>query len=209
MTTPTPKKPMTTGTPKNSWHIVTERPGVKTSELIAACRALFPVWCWQADEEFDKDFPAPTTATTREFKPNIEADEEHRNKSYDNLLTAGIQGITLRERLIMELQYFAETGKHLDIVNITLCSGSLYRGGYVPSGGWGPDGGRFYVNWDNRDYASGYLRCREVVRTLPASPLEPLVAAENIKKGEKVVVEGGKVRKVPPVKTCKTCGRPL
>jgi hypothetical protein len=147
----------------DSWWVVTERPGVNTSQLIAECRALFPVWCWQADEEFDKDFSAPHEATTREFKPNVEADEDLKNMSYDDLQRVGIQGITLRERLIMELQYFKETGTHLDAENITLCSGPLYRDGSVASTGWDPGYGRFDLHWDDRDSAHDDLRSRQAV----------------------------------------------
>jgi hypothetical protein len=40
------------------------------------------------------------------------------------LAARNIRGHYLLERLLYELKYFAETGKHLDIDNLTLCSGS-------------------------------------------------------------------------------------
>ena len=144
-----------------TWNIIKERPKQKTSELLEECKSLFPVWAWQDFKEFDKDFPSPKKATTRTFKPNIEADEKHKNKSYDDLKKEGVEGITLREYLIMFMQYFRETGQMLDKDNWTLCSGSLYRDGRVPDGL--SDDDKLRVNWYRHVSASSYLRAREVV----------------------------------------------
>lgn len=147
----------------NNWCVITDNPKKKTSELIKECRALFPVYFYD-EEHADKYFPAPKKKTTRTFEPNIEADEKHKNKSYDDLEKEGIEGITLRERLIMEIQYFKETGNHLDIENITLCSGSLcegWSGQGVPDVDW--SGSELCVGWYRRGGASGGLRSRQVV----------------------------------------------
>lgn len=152
-----------------TWNQITEN-NKKTSELIAECRALFPVHVYD-EENVDKNFPILPTST-RTFKPNIEADEEHKNKSYNEIIKAGIQGITLRERLIMELQYFKETGKHLDVDNVTLTT-PLYSDGSVASVYWSVGG--LYVGWCGRDGAGGVLRVREAVvpLTLDPSALNP------------------------------------
>ena len=133
----------------------------KTSKLLADCKALFPVWSYFSDEDLDRDFPP--IKTKRYFKKVQEADEELKNKSAEQLEKEGIKGITLRERLIMELEYYRETGNHLDIENVTLCSGSRYQDGYVPYVSWYSVNGGLYVYWCSPQDACDYLRSREAV----------------------------------------------
>ena len=142
---------------------ITDSPKLKTSDILAECRTLFPVYYYWSNEELDKNFPPPKKKTTRYFEKNVEADEEYKNMSADDLGDTGIErGITLRERLLMELQYFKEIGKHLDIKNITLCSGSRFEGGHVPSVHW-PLGGRLDVYWYGPDFRREHLRSRQAV----------------------------------------------
>jgi|GEM_PF-510412 hypothetical protein len=61
-----------------------------------------------------------------------EADEKYKNLSANALAELGIIGNTCLERLIHGYRYFIKTGKHLDVENITLCSGSRCSDGYVP-----------------------------------------------------------------------------
>ncbi|MBN1325480.1 hypothetical protein JW977_00660 [Candidatus Falkowbacteria bacterium] len=63
---------------------------------------------------------------------NEEADEENRDLSANECEGHNIIGITLEERLLLELFYYWQTDKHLDNNNITLCSGSRYSDGSVP-----------------------------------------------------------------------------
>lgn len=90
-----------------------------------------------------------------------EADEELRNFSADQVQQQGIKTMTLLERLLFELKYWDETKQHLDIQNITLCSGSRYSGGYVPCVSW--DGGKLDVYWYDPRVASPVLRARAAV----------------------------------------------
>jgi len=151
----------------------------KTSEIIEEMRTKFDVYCYLNESQLDKDFPAPKEVTTRYFKKTVEADEELRNKLADDLEKEGIQGITLRERLIMELQYFEETGKHLDIDNFTLCAVSRYSDGRVPLVGWDTDDRGVCVGWDNSDNRGGYLRSR--VAFLDPSLLSSFNPSESLK----------------------------
>ena len=66
------------------------------------------------------------------FKKNIEADEEFKNFSANQLEAVYHNGITLMERLLLGVLYFYETKKQLDVVNKTLCSGSRDLCGNVP-----------------------------------------------------------------------------
>jgi len=68
---------------------------------------------------------------------------------------------TLFERIIHELKFFQETGKHLDIDNITLCAGSRERDGHVPHVAWRGDA--FDVFWCRPGFARGFLRARQVI----------------------------------------------
>src|ERR1035437_961404 len=107
-----------------------------TSQLMEECRKLFKIYSYYDDAILDKDFPVPKKLTVRYFKKTVEADGDLANKSADDLKKEGIEGITLRERVLMEIQYFKETGKHLDVENVTLCSGSRGSGGGVPRVNW-------------------------------------------------------------------------
>lgn len=110
---------------------IIDGPGKRTSDLLNECKNKFKVWSFYSDEQLDKDFPTPEKETTRYFKKTVEPDADLMNKSAEEL--KDIPCITIRERLIMELQYFKETGNNLDVENITLCVGSRYAAGDVPS----------------------------------------------------------------------------
>jgi len=146
------------------YFTITERPHQKTSELIAECKKLFSISCYYSDEELDKQFPALTKSTTRYFEANVEADEDLKNMSANDLDKKGINGITLRERLILELEHYLETGEHLDKERIALCSGSRDSGGAVPSVSW--SFGQLCVGWDHADCADDHLRARAAVNPI-------------------------------------------
>ncbi|PKM91614.1 hypothetical protein CVU82_00155 [Candidatus Falkowbacteria bacterium HGW-Falkowbacteria-1] len=72
------------------------------------------------------------------FNRNIEVDEEFKNMSADDLAKKGHKGITLFERLLLEVLYYNETKEHLDVESLTLCSGSRhFDDRHVPRVGWG------------------------------------------------------------------------
>lgn len=97
------------------------------------------------------------------FKKTVEADPDLAEKSADDLDAEGIDGIALVERLLLELGYFLATGNHLDVENATLCSGSRYLGGVVPSVGWRADDRGLYVGWDHHGSRDSELRARAAV----------------------------------------------
>lgn len=92
-----------------------------------------------------------------------EADEEFKNKSADDIQREGLNTETLKERILHEWAYFEETGKHLDVKNITLCSGSRYSDGCVPEVYWGSDIGKVCVSWYYSDDRFENLRNRLAV----------------------------------------------
>lgn len=95
------------------------------------------------------------------FRNRIEADEEWKEKSADDLKKLRVVGTTLTERLLLESIFVATTGNHLDIVNTTYCSGSRDPDGDVPYVNWYY--GKLYVDWYNPSDANGDLRVREAV----------------------------------------------
>lgn len=137
--------------------------GLTIEQAYKDCQALFSCWRW-TDDNFDQIVNSERTsekAYSIKVKANIEADENLKNLSADDLKDKSIQGITLLERLVLEKDYFKQTGNHLDVQNITLCSGSRGSGGVVPRVCWG--GGKLYVCWYGPDDRSDHLRAREVV----------------------------------------------
>jgi len=97
------------------------------------------------------------------FNKNVEADEEFKNLSANQLKTMSHEGITLLERLLLEVLYFDRTKKHLDISNWTLCSGSRNSDGYVPFVHWLSSDGKLRVSWDDPVCSHVFLRSRSVV----------------------------------------------
>jgi len=138
--------------------------GMTPQMLFNKCRELFPSWKWT-----DKNLDEVTTSerTSKDgayavwFKDEVEADEDLRNLSANNLKERHIAGITLEERLLFELKYFKETGKHLDVENITLCSGSRSPDGSVPRVRW--YGGEMNVRWSDPAVRDDSLRSRRAV----------------------------------------------
>ena len=104
------------------------------------------------------------------FQSNIEADKENKSKSANQLQQSGHKGITLLERLLLELAYFLTTGGHLDTKNVTLCAGSRSRG-EVPGGSWDSDYRGVYVYWYGLGRLDDGLRSRSAV-SMPAKPAE-------------------------------------
>lgn len=107
-------------------------------------------------------------------RDRVEADEELKNKSANDLKSEGTNCITLEERLLLEMMYFQETGEHLDVQNVTLCVGSRYADGsvlFVHWCGWvnvgkcSPDDPAFGdMSWyTGRKSACSRLRSRVVV----------------------------------------------
>lgn len=91
-----------------------------------------------------------------------EADEKHKNKSANMAEKEKLDVETLGDRLAHELKYFDETGKHLDIDNVTL-TGSRGPDGNVLNVNW--NDGKMHVNWNNSDNRNDNRRFRQEVST--------------------------------------------
>jgi len=127
-----------------------------------ALKKHFPGWEYSSD--LDADIPTndrdPKNGSYAVWiEDGQEPDERYANKSADDLKAEGHVGPTVLERQLHELDYFVETSNHLDVQNITLCTGSRHRDGGMPSGYWR---GRFSVNWYDSSLRNPYLRSRRV-----------------------------------------------
>jgi len=145
-------------------RIVVVARGMTPQKLYDKCAELFPCWKWtngDLDKVVISDRAAKNGAYAVWFRDRVEADEEFKSHSADQLKQMNIPGITFEERLLFELKFFKETGNHLDISNITLCAGSRYGDGRVPCVRWGGD--LLGVDWFYSDGTSDNLRSRQAV----------------------------------------------
>ncbi len=139
--------------------------GVTPQWAYDKCSGLFRCWKW-TDKNLDKvvisDRNAKNGPYTVRVRDGVEADEEFKNLSANDIKGKKIVTETLEERLMHELEFFKESGgKHLDVTNITLCTGSRYSDGFVPSVLW--RGVKLLVDWCPPGHASGSLRSRQTV----------------------------------------------
>lgn len=142
--------------------------GVTCNKVVQVLRGLNVKFNLYADD-LDKAVPENDRDPNRDdsyligFAKNVEADEENKSKSANKLAEGNHKGITLLERLMLELAYFLATKQHLDVKNITLCTGSRDSDGYVPRVYWDADHAGVFVDWYSPDYAFGVLRSRSAV----------------------------------------------
>lgn len=144
-------------------RLVVVAQGLTPNRAYDVCAKKFS--CWRCIDDLDmpvkgRNDREPTTDYAIWVRDRVEADEELKNLSADQLKEQQVSGITLLERLVLELKYFAETGEHLDRANATLCSGSCASDGSVPSVSWYD---KLEVDWYHPDNADDRLRSRQVV----------------------------------------------
>ena len=137
--------------------------GMTNNRAYDECKKRFS--CWKYTNDLDKAVPtndrdAKDGTYALWIRDRVEADEELKNQSADDLTEANIKGITLLERLLYELKYFTETGKHLDKKTVTLCSGSRRAGGGVPRADWYRGG--LEIRWRYASSRLADLRSRAV-----------------------------------------------
>jgi len=126
------------------------------------CRKHF--LCQNNLEDFDffisKNERSPVSAYAIWVCDNPEPDQIYIGKSADDVKALGICSETFLERLVHELSYFLDTGKHLDVLKETLCCGSRYSNGGVPCVYWFK--GELKYDWVNTRTKGGPFGCREV-----------------------------------------------
>jgi hypothetical protein len=147
-------------------RLVVVASGMTPQRLYVKCTELFSCWKW-TDDDLDSCVQSERSAKDGAyavwFRDVAEADDDLKGLSASDLEKNGILGITLEERLLMELKYFKETGNHLDTKNWTFCTGSRYSSGRVPTVGWDAYGRGLEVFWYGPRFSDSRLRSRRAV----------------------------------------------
>lgn len=128
------------------------------------CEKLFP--SWKVYNDLDKEVPKNIRNTSNHYavwvRDEVEPDQEFLGKSTRQVDLDMKKGITLLERIIFEIKYFTETGKHLDVKGVTFCSGSRYSAGDVPVA-YLDDDGKFDVFYSGLGRSDSGCGVRSVV----------------------------------------------
>lgn len=94
------------------------------------------------------------TQASMEF-PGMSCKDHNKNKN--------IFGMTLLERLLLELKYYWESGEHLDTESLTLCYGNLpNQHQNIPYVSWTSDGMEIGIH--HIEASDSYMSIREVIR---------------------------------------------
>lgn len=138
--------------------------GLTAQKLFDKCKELF-LSRKRTDKNLDKVVTSDRSAKEKAYaiwvRDRIEADEELKNLSADDVKKQKLITETLEERLLQELEYFTKNKEHLDTENVTLCAGSRCSDGSVPHVDW-RDGGLSVFRY-GPDFRGGRLRPRQAV----------------------------------------------
>ncbi|MBI4253057.1 hypothetical protein HY623_02675 [Candidatus Uhrbacteria bacterium] len=151
---------------QGKWRLLVIASGVTIEGAYQQCKTAFGSWKYtetSLDEviiQNERDTSNGSYAIW--VRDGAEADEELKNTSADQIAERGITTETLLECLIHNLAFFRETGKRLDVVNVTLCAGSRLSDGNVPSVDTRSDG-KLRVHWIRPGDALVHLRARQAV----------------------------------------------
>ncbi len=159
-----PKVSLPIVVPGFCWGLVMV-PGITIEQDLAACQKDYEVWRWTEDnlDNIVKSTRSADKPYAIWLRDRQEADQELKNKSFNDLEKLGIPGITLAERIRLERWFFWRTNEHLDIQNVTLCTGSRSSDGDVPGVDWDSDFRRLSVSWCGSGDADSGLRSRQAV----------------------------------------------
>jgi hypothetical protein len=146
------------------WRLLFIAKGMTLNLAFKVCEKLFPSWkyCNDLDKEISKNICDTSNHYAVWIRDEVEPDTEFLGKSTREVDSEMKIGITLLERIILEIKYFAETGNHLDIKSLTFCSGSRYSDGDVPGADWSSGG--FRVVWCHLGRSGSSYGIRSAVR---------------------------------------------
>lgn len=110
------------------------------------------------------------------FRRTVEADPENANQSAEDRTQKAVIGNTLLERHLLGLGFYLSTGRFLDPKSATLCSGSRYLGGGVPTMNWDQRTHEIRIGFCGAGGKGPNLRPRAVIswRALPFLSLSPI-----------------------------------
>jgi hypothetical protein len=147
---------------EGSWRLLFIPIGLTMNRMLAVMRAKFKVWTYHDDLDASVTVNTRTSATSYAVwvRTGAEPDEKYLGKSTRDADMDGKIGMTLLERQVLEVKHFVETGKYLDPVGVTYCTGSRLSDGYVPCMFFHPSDARVSVFAYGVDgsYETGGLR---------------------------------------------------
>jgi hypothetical protein len=145
---------------EGSWRLIIIAEGLTLNQVFSAWKKLFK--CWRYNDDLDvsitKNARDSKIAYAIWVRDGIEPDAEYLGESTRQADPDMKIGVTLLERMVHELVYFDETGKHLDVKGVTSCTGSRYADGGVPCVRWYSVDQEVRVGWyglDDSDSARG------------------------------------------------------
>ena len=142
--------------------------GLTKEQLFDLIRQRFGGKVWKYYNDLDKAVGDRDQRTARNgyyairVRDRVEADDQWKNTSYNDLMAKGIKFMTIEEYMLLALWYdWKFPGQRLDVKYVTLTS-SLVSDGDVLRG-YLHDAGEFRVFRFDLDHSRGNLRAREVV----------------------------------------------
>jgi hypothetical protein len=136
------------------------------NRVFGVCEASFP--CWRYTQDLNTAIPSQNDQRHPSrgpyaiwVKDEIDSDQDLANISSNLIEERCIKTVTFLERVLHELIHYQETGEHLDVRTWTLCCGSRYSNGLIPSVLW--YGGRLKIGWTNPCHGDPITRARQVV----------------------------------------------
>lgn len=97
------------------------------------------------------------------FDRKTEAKEPSGGVLVGKLKEGKREKITLLERLLLEVFYYNETERHLDLSSQTLCTGSQHESNGTPSVYWSPTYKELWIHSSTPNYSNNSARSRSVV----------------------------------------------
>lgn len=148
---------------EGDWRLIIVARGLTLNQVYDRMSKMFNC------SKYANDLDASVTKNARDTKETyaiwvrvgVEPDEKYLGKSANQADPDMKIGITLLERMLLEIVYFDETGKHLDVVGWTRCTGSRASDGDVPDLGW--NDGEVHVSWDYPGHSVSRFGLREAV----------------------------------------------
>lgn len=133
---------------------------------LAMARQNYAVTTYVQDDDLDEEIIHNARSRTIGsyvilVRIGMEPDPEYLDKSTNTADPFGMIGMNVRERLILGDKVFAETGKHVDAIGWTRCTGSRGFHGSVPDMFWSDD--EVHVYWCYPDFSGARDGLREAV----------------------------------------------
>lgn len=140
------------------WRLLFIPKGMTMNLAFKIASGLFKSWRYvdDLDSAITKNIRNTENNYAIWVRDKVEPDQEFLGKSTNQADPHMKIGVTLLERIIFEIKYFTETGKHLDVKGLTYCSGSRNANGDVPNA-YLFNNGKFSVLWSGiGDSGRGY-----------------------------------------------------